>query len=261
MVKWIKKMYGFTLLELLVVIAIIAMLSSILLPALSKAREKGRQSVCISNLKQLTLAFIMYKNDNDGWYPPACADSGWGNPDLHRWHGERINTSSPFIISEQTPIYPYLKNKEIRACPSFKKYLTTGVSAFEAGCGGYGYNSQFVGGDSMSDFQSPAKDKDIKNPSDTIMLTDCAFLSNDGAGNIIEYSFVIAPRWETYSYDFSPSIHFRHNEFANVAFCDGHVESKRMDSSHGDCYGYTEDDFRNNNIGFVGTDNTLYDRE
>jgi len=76
-----EKMRGFTLIELLVVIAIIAMLSSILLPALSKAREKGRQAVCISNLKQLTLAFMMYKDDNDGWYPPASSQDN-----NKRWH-------------------------------------------------------------------------------------------------------------------------------------------------------------------------------
>ena len=66
-----KKRNGFTLIELLVVVAIIAILAAMLLPALTKAREKGRQAVCISNLKQFGIAFFMYTQDNGEYFPPA----------------------------------------------------------------------------------------------------------------------------------------------------------------------------------------------
>src|ERR1035437_5875039 len=75
--KKIKK--GFTLIELLVVIAIIAILAAMLLPALSQAREKARQASCLSNLKQMGLAYMMYLQDYDDWFPSiqdgSCA---WG---------------------------------------------------------------------------------------------------------------------------------------------------------------------------------------
>jgi len=237
-----KRRSGFTLIELLVVVAIIAILAAMLLPALSKARERARQAVCINNIKQLFLAVTMYTGDYDEYYPPASSmDNNM------RWFGKRANSNSPWE-PEGSPLYPYLPQGRIRYCPSFKKP----ASGFETGAGGYGYNAQYIGGSPGPwpyPWLTPAKTSQIRNPGETIMFADTAFLNN---GEIIEYPFVEAPLYEYYGFEASPSIHFRHSGRATVLFCDGHVESRTMDFTRGNSGAA--------NIGFIGHDNTLYDR-
>ena len=104
---------GFTLIELLVVIAIIAILAAILFPVFAKAREKARQGSCLSNLKQLELAMIMYAGDYDETFPRVrSCPSGVTLQD--RFPESVVGTPSIWFIQ----IMPYLKSQAILRCPS-----------------------------------------------------------------------------------------------------------------------------------------------
>ena len=87
---------AFTLIELLVVIAIIAILAAMLLPALSKAKQKGQQIYCLSNVKQLGLAMMIYVGDNNDTYAGAASANTYG-PHLEDWIYWRVGSFTPTL--------------------------------------------------------------------------------------------------------------------------------------------------------------------
>lgn len=109
-VSYRQRSSGFTLIELLVVIAIIAILAAILFPVFARARDKARDAACISNVKQLGTAFLMYADDNNGRLAPLDA---------------YYNLST----NEPGPIISYTKEKRITQCPSLRRIERQSIGA------------------------------------------------------------------------------------------------------------------------------------
>lgn len=194
---------GFTLIELLVVIAVIALLIAILLPALAAARESGKRIECMSNVRQIGLAFAMYTNESDDTFPVYAVGS---ISDPYTW--------AYFLIQGS-----YVPNVgTFYSCPSMKptysQFLNTAVRYTH-----YGYNFRGIGSNAFVTGTlsgPPARNVDIKKPTHTIVLGDVADAVhlNQGRYSIVN-EFVSAGAWGV--------VDARHNRSANMLWADGHA--------------------------------------
>jgi len=222
-----KRRAGFTLIELLVVIAIIAILAAILFPVFAKARAKAQQTSCLSNLKELGTACLMYAQDYENQLPPV-------------FHPTYVSEAAFRGHIWTDLIQPYLKNIDILDCPAISK---TGVRPGDVPlwCPDYGYNHVgLVYASSTVPYQAGAdgvpvygwhpgnpgygyggaKLNSLGAPADTVMIVENDF-SPAGPGDW----------WKTYgAYASGGYVGFPHNDMGNVTFCDGHAKGLTRDA-------------------------------
>lgn len=253
-----KKIRGFTLIELLVVVSIAAIVAAILFPVFYTAREKARQATCVSNIRQIGMAMMMYIGDNDERFPKVQYQSG---ADYFDWSNE---------------IHPYITNAGV---------MQTGLSGEQIsyGEGGvyscpsapgqepmeYGMNKDLGGAAEVVGFTTgiPQNVAIVATPADTVLLLEKGHMENPGQS--WPYFETLQAYWcgplhvgpdgtpppgavpspihydllADYDEPFVPSVpppshlsfpgdmpRYRHNGTCTVAFCDGHVKAMHRGS-------------------------------
>jgi prepilin-type N-terminal cleavage/methylation domain-containing protein/prepilin-type processing-associated H-X9-DG protein len=226
-----RRVGGFTLIELLVVIAIIAILAAMLFPVFAKAREKARQTSCLSNLKQIGVALAMYRSDYDeincnyrqcansdpkptNFYPP---DQWWAPYD-------------PSVAPDAAPgpnwregmLQPYVRNTQIFKCPTEPQWQC-------------GYAMSYING-SPTGLWTPGvgvlgmPDGTVSDPSSRICVWD--HRRTPGCADTTHYTANPRPPFTPFAGDTNSETHYptRHSGGGNFLFYDSHAKWLRPSS-------------------------------
>jgi len=228
---WPKSCVGFTLIELLVVVAIIAILASLLLPALQKAKLKAKNAQCINNVRQMTIASKLYANDSNSKFP---------------WTFTLVGSQQE-RMSWFNYIQPFQESKQVLLCPIRPKTLLTGEAReVQYPIDGTVSNFQLGGCNWPGVWEFPSiPDSAVVQPSATVLMTDggsqarntrdpercvtvnsqpkhgCWIVDDPGKtdGACAGCTLTTDPNWG------GPML--RHEGRSNVSFVDGHIEAMK----------------------------------
>lgn len=216
--------WGLMLIELLVVIAIIAILAAILFPLFARARGNARRSSCQSNLKQLGLGMLQYRQDNDERF------SLWST----NVASADVTATNPFGWADG--IQPYLKSTQLLQCPSDSgrqpDAFDTVADSTEVGFSDYYHNSRLGQGTGTGPLSQPVSDAEVEQTSLTIMLGDtragharsrCPGDGYSGMASRTDLLNISLPMPAAPAPDNRGEAQ-RHLEGANYAFADGRVK-------------------------------------
>lgn len=232
---------AFTLIELLVVIAIIAILAAMILPALAKAKQKTQGIQCMNNLRQLTIAWILYSGDfNDKLAPnggigsialsmtdPNINNGNWVHGVMGTQYGSPVSNTDPNLVKAGS-LFPYSKNVGIYKCPADKKTVTVA-----------GVQMPTSRSMSMNAWLNPIspfsaspqiykRQSDIVRPSPVncwVFIDECSGI-NGGTGTIND-GFFVCENFDGYQFQWIDCPASYHNNAGGISFADGHAEIKK----------------------------------